>query len=134
MDFFKLAIIFFTALVAGAFGSLIGGSSIVTIPTLILLGLPPHVAFRTDRFGIIGVGVAGWFEFHRKRLINYRIGLATAIPVLCGTFIGSNLVLQIREDILKNVIVVTNIIIMAFILLNPKAGVKKRSADIKKKE
>ena len=116
MDIHKLAIIFVVALLAGAFGSLIGGSSIVTIPTLIFLGLPPHVAIGTDRFGIIGVGVAGWFEFHRKRLINYRIGLVLAIPILFGTFIGSNLVLQIREDVLKTVIVITNIIIMVFVV------------------
>ncbi len=58
------------ALPAGAFGPLIGGPSIVTIPTLILLGLPPHVAIGTDRFGTIGVGMADWYGFHRKRLIN----------------------------------------------------------------
>jgi uncharacterized membrane protein YfcA len=134
MDIFKPAIIFFVALLAGAFGSLIGGSSIVTIPTLIFLGLPPHVAIGTDRFGIIGVGVAGWFEFHRKRLINYRIGLVLAIPILFGTFFGSNLVLQISEDVLKTVIVITNIIIMGFILLSPEVGVKKRATEIKNKE
>ena len=133
MEIHKLAIIFFVAVVAGAFGSLIGGSSIVTIPTLIFLGLPPHVAIGTDRFGIIGVGVAGWLEFHRKKLINYRIGMALAFPILIGTFIGSNLVLQIREDILKTVIIITNVVIMIFILLNPGVGVKKRATEIKKK-
>lgn len=125
---------FLVAILAGGFGSLIGGSSIVTIPVLILLGLPPHVAIGTDRFGIIGVGVAGWYEFHRKHLINYKIGLIIAVPVLIGTFIGSNLVLQIREAVLKDVIVVTNVIILVVILLNPKVGVKKRETKIKRYE
>ena len=36
MEFYHLLIMFFVAVLAAAFGTLIGGSSIVTIPTLIL--------------------------------------------------------------------------------------------------
>jgi len=134
MDIYSPAIIFLVSLLAGAFGSLIGGSSIVTIPTLILLGLPPHVAIGTDRFGISGVGVAGWDEFQRKGMINYKVGLVVAIPILFGSFIGSNLVLKISEALLKNIIVITNIIIMGFILINPKIGIEKRATEIKRHE
>jgi len=134
MEFYHLLIMFFVAVVAAAFGTLIGGSSIVTIPTLILLGLPPHTAIGTDRFGIIGVGLAGWYEFQKKRLINYRIGLIVAIPVLFGTALGANLVLQISESVLKHVIVVTNILLVAFLLLNPGMGVEKRQTAIQQKE
>ncbi len=39
-----LTCIFIAALVSSVFGTLIGGSSLITIPTLMLLGLPPHAA------------------------------------------------------------------------------------------
>lgn len=125
---------FIIAIFASAFGTLIGGSSIITIPALILLGLPPHTAIGTDRFGIIGVGMAGWYKFHNKGLINYRVGLIVAIPVLFGTFIGSNLVLQISESVLKHVIVVTNILLVTFLMFNRKVGVEKRQTAIQQKE
>ena len=134
MEFSHLIIIFFVAVAAAAFGTLIGGSSIVTIPTLILLGLPPHTAIGTDRFGIIGVGLAGWYKFHKKRLINYRVGLMVALPVLFGSALGSNLVLQINEEVLKHVIVATNILLLAFLLLNRGLGVEKRQTAIEQKE
>ncbi len=134
MEFSHLISIFFVAVVAAAFGTLIGGSSIVTIPTLILLGLPPHTAIGTDRFGIIGVGLAGWYKFHKKRLINYRVGLMVALPVLFGSALGSNLVLQINEEVLKHVIVATNILLLAFLLLNRGLGVEKRQTAIEHKE
>jgi uncharacterized protein len=134
MDIYYLIIMFFVGVVAAAFGTLIGGSSIVTIPTLILLGLPPHTAIGTDRFGIIGVGISGWYKFHKKKLINYRIGLIVAIPVLFGTAIGANLVLQISEDILKYVIAITNVILVALLLFKRDMGVEKRKTAIKKKE
>jgi uncharacterized membrane protein YfcA len=134
VEFSHLIIIFFVAVAAAAFGTLIGGSSIVTIPTLILLGLPPHTAIGTDRFGIIGVGLAGWYKFHKKRLINYRVGLMVALPVLFGSALGSNLVLQINEEVLKHVIVATNILLLAFLLLNRGLGVEKRQTAIEQKE
>jgi uncharacterized membrane protein YfcA len=134
MEITHLIIMFFVGVVAAAFGTLIGGSSIVTIPTLILLGLPPHTAIGTDRFGIIGVGISGWYKFHKKKLINYRIGFIVAIPVLFGTALGANLVLQISESVLKYVIVVTNIILVAFLLFNRGMGVEKRQTAIQKKE
>ena len=110
MEILSLFIMFIIAIFASAFGTLIGGSSIVTIPALILFGLPPHTAIGTDRFGIIGVGISGWYKFHKKGLINYKIGLIVAVPVLFGTALGANLVLQISESVLKHVIVVTNIL------------------------
>jgi uncharacterized membrane protein YfcA len=134
MEISYLIIMFFVGVVAAVFGTLIGGSSIVTIPALILLGLPPHTAIGTDRFGIIGVGMAGWYQFHKKGLINYRVGLIVAIPVLFGTFIGANLVLQISESVLKYVIVVTNILLVTVLLFNRKVGVEKRQTAIQQKE
>jgi len=125
---------FLIGIFASAFGTLIGGASIVTIPALILLGLPPHTAIGTDRFGIIGVGISGWYKFHKKKLIDYRIGFIVAIPVLFGTFLGANLVLQISEDVLKYVIVVTNILLVGFLLLNPGMGVEKRKTEVRPKE
>ena len=50
MELYHLLIMFFVAVAAAAFGTLIGGSSIVTLPNLILLGLPPHTAIGTERF------------------------------------------------------------------------------------
>ena len=134
MDLLSLAIIFSVSVAAAAFGTLIGGSSIITIPTLILLGLPPHTAIGTDRFGIIGVGLAGWYKFQKKRLINYKIGLMTAIPILFGSAIGSNIVLQISEDVLKNVIIATNLILVAFLLLNRSIGVEKNKRQLKRSD
>lgn len=68
MDILSPFIIFFVGLVVSVLGTLIGGSSLFTIPTLILLGLSPHCAIGTDRFGIMGICSAGWYKFHQKRL------------------------------------------------------------------
>lgn len=125
-----MLIIFLAGFLASMFGTLIGGSSLVTIPTLLLLGCPPHTAIGTDRFGIMGVCSAGWYQFHRKKLIDYKIAVTMAIPVIIGSFLGAHLCLEISETILKWIIIGVSLMCMAFLLWNPNLGVEpgQRSA------
>ena len=123
MNIYHGLIIFFAGFCASLFGTLVGGSSLVTIPTLLLLGASPHTAIGTDRFGIMGVCAAGWYQFHRKRLVNYRVGITLAVPVLFGSFIGANLVFEISESVLKLIIISISIVCLGFLLLNPNFGV-----------
>lgn len=119
----NLPIIFFVGMFVSVVGTLTGGTSLFTIPTLILLGVPPHTAIGTDRFGIMGICIAGWYKFHKKKLINYRIGLVLAVPVLFGAFLGANIVLEINEAILKVIIVIISVFCLAFLILNPSKGI-----------
>ena len=123
-------VIFIAGFCASIFGTLVGGSSLVTIPTLLLLGVSPHTAIGTDRFGIMGVCAAGWYQFHKKGLINYRLGVTLVIPVLVGAFIGANLVFEISESVLKLIIIIISIICLGFLLLNPNFGVGKTQRKI----
>lgn len=134
MDLIHLLIIFAVGVVAGSFGTLVGGGGLITIPTLILLGLPPHTAIGTNRLGVTGMAVAGWYKFSKKGMINYEIGLAIAIPALFGSIVGANLVLRINEAILKQVIAIMTILILVFIISKPKVGIQKSKREIKKYE
>ena len=51
LDFSGLSIIFFASIIGGLFGTLVGGTSLITIPVLIFLGLPPHTGRRRGGAG-----------------------------------------------------------------------------------
>ena len=106
----------------------------LTIPSLILLGLPPHTAIGTDRFGIMGVCLAGWYKFHKKGLVHYRIGLVLAIPVIFGSFLGAHLVFEISESVLKLIIIIISIACLFFLVLNPKLGTESTKKTLGKYE
>ena len=124
MEITNLIIIFFTGAVTGAFGTLIGGASLITIPLLIVLGLPPHTAIGTDRFGIMGIGWAGLYKFHRKKMVNYRLGFVLAVPTFLGSILGANLVLTIPESTLRIFIIITNVLCLIYLVANPNLGLK----------
>ena len=134
MNATDLVIVFAASSLASVVGSVIGGASLVTIPLLILLGLPSHTAIGTDRFGVMGIGVMGWYLFHRKGMIDYKVGLVTGIPTLVGSFIGAHLVLQINESTLKLVIAAISVLLLPIILLSPKLGVEKRERTLRKRD
>ena len=48
-------ILVFVGLMAGAINTLGGGGSLLTLPALIFLGLPPSIANASNRIGILSV-------------------------------------------------------------------------------
>jgi uncharacterized membrane protein YfcA len=123
MDLTQLIVIFCASMVTSTFGTLVGGSSLITIPLLIVMGLPPHMAIGTDRIGTLGIGLAGLYSFHRKGMMRYRLAFTVGIPCLFGAFIGATLALQISPELLKKFIVALTIILLIVVVANPKLGV-----------
>lgn len=132
MDVLNIPIIFLTALVSSLFGTLVGGSSLVTIPVLIFMGLPPHAAIGTDRLGVSGVGIAGLYSFHKKGLVNYKIAWVVGIPCLVGSFLGANLSLQISPALMKTLIAVMTATLLLVVAVKPNIGVEKTGAPLTK--
>src|SRR3989344_3166355 len=104
MDLVLIIIVFGIGIIAGSFGVLVGGQSLLTLPILILLGIPPTAAIATNAFGVTGAPIAGWYKFHKKKLINYKIALLLAIPAIVGSVIGANIIAAIHETMLKKII------------------------------
>jgi uncharacterized membrane protein YfcA len=125
LNILHLVITFVVGVIACSYATLSGGRGLLTIPTLILLGLPPHTAIGTDRLGGIGMNIAGWYEFHQKGMVNYKIGLTIVVPALMGSILGANLVLQINETVLRRVVASITILAMALIILRPKIGIER---------
>lgn len=123
MDFTLLIVIFFASVISSAYGTLVGGNSLITIPLLILMGLPPHTAMGTDRVGVLGLGLAGLYSFHRKGMMQYRLAFIVGIPCMLGAFVGTHLVLQINTELLKKFIVALTVILLIVIAANSKIGV-----------
>ena len=124
MDWVSLSAVFVAGMIGGSYGTLVGGTSLISIPLLIFLGLPPHMALGTDRLGVAGLTLAGWYKFHEKGWINYKIGLATGLASLVGSFLGANLVMEVSVVLLKKVIAFATLGGVALVAVKPKLGIE----------
>lgn len=131
MEISSFIIILVVGMIGGFFNVFVGAGSLLTIPVLLLLGLPPHTAIATNRLGVIGSDIAGWYEFHVKRLIDYRAALILAVPALIGAVIGANLMLEVNESTLKKTIALITFVILIMITIRPEAGVIHTQKKVK---
>jgi uncharacterized membrane protein YfcA len=76
-------------LVAGVINAIAGGGSLLTLPLLIFVGLPPTVANATNRIGVLVGGVGATVTFQRRGLIPWHWVRFGALPAFAGVATGT---------------------------------------------
>lgn len=124
-------VLFFTAFLAGLVDSIAGGGGIITLPVMLSLGFPPHIALGTNKFqASFGSFIASYY-YIKKDVVILKACIAGIIFTLIGSAIGTWTVTQVSSDVLKYIIpfLLVGIIIYSFIKTN--LGENDRQARIK---
>jgi uncharacterized membrane protein YfcA len=106
---------------AGVVNTLAGGGSLLTVPILVLLGLPGPVANGTNRVGVlVGSAVATW------RLASHGVGgLRDALPLLLpsalGGLVGAYGVVQLPAELFNRAFGVIMLVLLIPTLRPPRA-------------
>ena len=80
-----LLILFLIAMLAGCLDTLAGGGGLITLPALILAGLPPLFAIGTNKLqGSMGTAMASLMMLRHRRVAWHEVKL----PMLFG-FVGA---------------------------------------------
>ena len=133
MDTNSILTVCFISLVVSTIGVSIGGTSLITVPALIWLGMAPKNAIATNMFALIFMSISGAIGF-RREMKGAHCGMIAFFSALtiCGSFIGANLVLAVDEDILKRVIAVIMCIISGSFFFKRDLGIKENKGQISK--
>lgn len=93
------------ALFGGFIDAISGGGGLLTIPALLLCGVPPHLTLGTNKVSAcLGTTVA-LFNFGKHGLVKWRMA-AIGVPFsIIGSWLGSLLALHLHPDILGKIIV-----------------------------
>lgn len=118
-DIVLLAVLALMGLIAGGINTLAGGGSNLTLPMLMVLGLPPDVANGTNRVGVIMQGVVAVHGFHRYGRLDTGSITAILVPNLLGGALGAVAAAVIPNVALKPLLLGTVLIMSAVILLRP---------------
>lgn len=98
---FVLAAAFF----AGFVDSIAGGGGLISLPSLLLAGIPPHMALGTGKFMSTLGTTAACATYMRSGTINWRVVAAGLFFSLAGAAVGARLVLVVSPDVLGKVLV-----------------------------
>ncbi len=84
-----LPVLVLIGFIAGFIGTFlgIGGGSVVS-PTLVLLGVEPHLAVSASLTAVLGTGLGGLVRFLRRGLVRVRVGLVLESVTIVGAVLG----------------------------------------------
>lgn len=106
---------------AGFVDAIAGGGGLLSVPALLATGLPPHVALGTNKGqACFGVMSSSW-SFHRRGLIDRTRAPVTFVCALLGSLGGAALLLAIRPEPLRPVVLVLLVVAAILVTFAPRA-------------
>ncbi len=109
--------------IAGVINTLAGGGSLLTLPMLIFMGLPPAVANGTNRIGIFIQSITSIAGFTSKGIKPSIFGLYLGISSLAGSLIGAQIAVDIKGETFNRILAVIMLIVVFFMVFKPKINV-----------
>ena len=116
-------ILFAVGLLSGTMNVIAGGGSMITLPVLIMLGLPANVANGTNRVAILVQNVGATWTFQRLGLVSgpwLRLGVP---PALVGAALGTWAALNIGDVAFERILAIVLVLAAAWMVWRPMPSV-----------
>lgn len=121
-----IGLLFFVALVAGFIDAIAGGGGLITIPALLMTGMPPALALGTNKLQACGGSFSASLYFIRQRAVNVRAVWLLLVMTFIGATLGTILIQQVDASIVKKILPFLIFAIGVYFLLTPKLGDEDR--------
>jgi uncharacterized membrane protein YfcA len=108
-------------LVAGFIDAVVGGGGLLSIPALLTMGIPPHLALGTNKLAACFGSMTAGYTYYKQQLINLRFWRTAFIATFFGAILGSIFVYLIDAAWLEKILPLVIISIAIYTLFSPKA-------------
>lgn len=119
MEWVDILIVIAAGFGAGFINTVAGGGSLITLPVLIFLGLPPAVANASNRVAIFAQNIFGVLGFRSKGVSAFPFSIWLSISALVGAILGAELAIDIKGDVFNKILAVVMIVVVFFTIFNP---------------
>ena len=130
-QFWYYPVLFLTAFFAGLVDSIAGGGGIITLPVMLSLGFPPHIALGTNKFQASFGSFTASYYYIKKDVVILKACTAGIVFTLIGSAIGTWTVTQVSSDVLKYIIPFLLVVIIIYSFIKTNLGENDRQARIK---
>jgi len=109
--------------IAGVINTLAGGGSLLTLPILIFLGLPPNIANGTNRIAILFQNIFTTAGFKSKGVITFPFSIYVGISALIGSLIGAQIAVDIKGEVFNRILAIIMVVIVFYMVFKSKITV-----------
>lgn len=129
--FWYYPVLFLTAFFAGLVDSIAGGGGIITLPVMLSLGFPPHIALGTNKFQASFGSFTASYYYVKKDVVALKSCITGIVFTLIGSATGTWAVTQVSSDVLKYIIPFLLVGIIIYSFIKPNLGEEDRVARLK---
>lgn len=122
LDPWALGAIVAAGLVAGFVNTMAGGGSLLTLPALMLAGLPADLANGTNRLCIVTQSASGILGFHRAGKLDTASIVPILAPTAVGSLLGALLASFAPRELLEPVLLGTMVLMAVVMVVAPRFG------------
>ncbi|MEJ5228836.1 MAG: sulfite exporter TauE/SafE family protein [Pseudothermotoga sp.] len=115
-----LFLVFLSGIASGFLNVVAGGGSLLTLPLLTLLGMGIDVANGTNRIAILLQNIVAVRNFQKGKVLPLKLSLLCGIPAAIGSIVGTLIVIDLDQNLLKKVVGILLLIMGVFLFLKPK--------------
>lgn len=119
LTWLTVTLLFASGIIASFINVLAGGGSLLTLPALMLMGMPADVANATNRVGIFLQSVEGVRGFHRHGMFAKEAMLPILVPTISGSLAGSLVASYLPATVLEPVLLITMISMAVLMVVRP---------------
>ncbi len=105
---------------AGFINTIAGGGSLLSLPALIFLGLPPTVANGTNRVAVVIQTALATAGFRSKKVSTAPFNIYLGVSALFGAIIGSMIAVDIKGETFNTILGVVMLVVVLIIVFKPE--------------
>lgn len=110
--------------VVGFINTMAGGASLISLPVLIFLGLPPTVANGTNRVAIIFQTAMATAGFKSKGVSTFPFNAYLGIAAFLGAIIGARIAIDVDGVLFNRILAIIMIAVILIIIFKPGTNIK----------
>jgi uncharacterized membrane protein YfcA len=110
------------ALFAGFVDAIAGGGGLITVPAMLIAGIPPLQTLGTNKVQSVFGAASATIAYARKGHVNLREQLPMALMAVIGGSLGAALATIVPGDVLRAIMPVLLIAIALYFALKPNLG------------
>ena len=114
-----ILLISLSGLAAGFINAVSGGGVMLTMPTLILIGLPPGVANGTNRLAVVMQSLTALAAYKKLKQTDSGLAVSLTIPAMLGSVCGALVSVRLDDAVFQTLLAITMIVLLIPVVFEP---------------
>lgn len=116
IDLIQALMLIFIGFLAGGINTIAGGGSNLSLPALMMIGLPADIANATNRVAILMQAVTGAHGYYRHGKLEQTSVKNIFLPIVLGGLIGALSASYLSVELLKPALLITMVIVSCWVV------------------